>query len=95
MALGDVVIAGQTQFFCRRQFKNEAWKSAVYKTTPVPEAALGAITPALTGVNAAKVPNARPTPKIWSQPTDTIVTTDFFGFTIRPITTSCKGQGHP
>jgi nucleoside phosphorylase len=80
VALGDVVIAGQTQFFCTTQFKNEPWKAAVYKTTPVPAAALTAITPSLTSVNAAKIPNARPTPKIWSAPTDTIVTTDFFGF---------------
>ena len=80
VALGDVVIAGQTQFCCNTQFKNEPWKSAVYKTTPVPAKALTAITPALTQINAAKVPNARPVPKIWSASTDTIVTTDFFGF---------------
>jgi nucleoside phosphorylase len=80
VALGDVVIAGQTQFFCTTQFKSQPWGSAVYKTTPVPAAALAAITPALTSVNAAKIPHARPTPTIWSAPTDTIVTTDFFGF---------------
>jgi len=80
VALGDVVIAGLTRFDCVTQFKNEPWKSASYKTTPVPPKALHAITPALTSVNAAKVPNARPTPKIWSASTDAIVTTDFFGF---------------
>ena len=83
VALGDVVIAGQTQFFCTTQFKNKQqfpWNADIYKTTPVPANALSAITPSLTKVNAARVPNARPAPKIWSAPTDTIVTTDFFGF---------------
>ncbi len=80
VALGDVVIAGETRFDCVTQFKNETWKSATYNTTPVPVKALQAITPELTSVNAAKVPNARPIPKIWSAPTDAIVTTDFFGF---------------
>ena len=94
VALGDVVIAGQTQFFCTTQFKNEPWKSAVYKTTPVPSPALAAITPALTNVNAAKTPNARPTPKIWSAPTDTIVTTDFFGFDDSTDYYKLQGAGH-
>jgi len=30
-------------------------------------------------INAAKVPHARPVPKIWSMPTDEVVTTDFMG----------------
>jgi nucleoside phosphorylase len=94
VALGDVVIAGQTQFFCTTQFKSEPWKAAVYKTTPVPNQALAAITPALTSVNAAKVPNARPTPKIWSAPTDTIVTTDFFGFDDSTDYYKLQGAGH-
>jgi nucleoside phosphorylase len=80
VALGDVIIAGETRFDCTTQFKSEPWKSAIYKTTPVPAKALASITPALTSVNAAKVPNARPVPKIWSAATDAIVTTDFFGF---------------
>ena len=80
VALGDVIIAGLTRFDCVTQFKSEAWHAASYKTTPVPAKALAAITPALTSVNAAKVPNARATPKIWSAATDAIVTTDFFGF---------------
>jgi hypothetical protein len=78
--LGDVIIAGMTRFDCVTQFKNESWNSATYKTAPVPAKALTAITPALTSVNAAKIPNARKTPKIWSAATDAIVTTDFFGF---------------
>jgi hypothetical protein len=78
--LGDVIIAGQTRFDCVTQFKSEPWNAASYNTTPVPAKALAAITPALTSVNAAKIPNARKTPKIWSDATDAIVTTDFFGF---------------
>jgi nucleoside phosphorylase len=80
VALGDVVIAGLTKFSCTTQFKHEPWRSAEYPTTPMPAEALATITPALTEVNAAKVPGARQVPKIWSAPTDTIVTTDFFGF---------------
>ncbi|HLX69213.1 MAG TPA: hypothetical protein VKV04_06260 [Verrucomicrobiae bacterium] len=80
VALGDVIIAGKTRFDCVTQFKNETWKAATYNTTPVPAKALAAITPALTSVNAAKIPNARKTPKIWSGASDAIVTTDFFGF---------------
>jgi nucleoside phosphorylase len=80
VALGDVIIAGKTRFDCVTQFKNETWKAASYNTTPVPAKALAAITPALTSVNAAKIPNARKTPKIWSGANDAIVTTDFFGF---------------
>jgi hypothetical protein len=89
-----VIIAGQTQFFCTTQFKNEPWKSASYKTTPVPAAALAAITPALTSVNAAKIPNARPAPKIWSGPADKIVTTDFFGFDDSTDYYKLQGPGH-
>jgi nucleoside phosphorylase len=80
VALGDVVIAGLTRFDCVTQFKDEPWKSATYNPTPVPAKALQAITPALTGVNAAKVPGARAHPTVWSASTDAIVTTDFFGF---------------
>ena len=94
VALGDVIIAGQTQFFCVKQFKNEPWKSAIYKTTLVPDKALAAITPALTKVNAAKVPNARPVPKIWSASMDTIITTDFFGFDDSTDYYKLQGPGH-
>jgi len=41
---------------------------------------LAAITPALTSVNAARIPGARPAPQIFSASTDAIVTTDFFAF---------------
>ena len=91
--LGDVCIAGQTSFYCpsgpkfagKEQFSNKAqfpWNAATYKTTAVPAKALAAITNSLTTVNAEKVVpgGGRPEPKFWSAPTDTIVTTDFFGF---------------
>jgi nucleoside phosphorylase len=80
VALGDVVIAGQARFDCTTQFKNELWHNAVFTTAPVPSACLASITPALTKINAARIPNARPVPQIWASPQDTIVTTDFFGF---------------
>jgi nucleoside phosphorylase len=80
VALGDVVIGGQARFDCTTQFKNEPWHSAVFRTAPLPSGCLSLITPALTKVNAARIPKARPTPRIWAAPQDTIVTTDFFGF---------------
>jgi hypothetical protein len=83
VALGDVVIAGKTVFDCVTQFKDPQkfpWNCGSYCPASVPRQALAAITPALTYVNAARVPNARSTPTIWCAPTDAIVTTDFFGF---------------
>jgi nucleoside phosphorylase len=78
--LGDVVVAGRVRFDCVTQFKSEPWATASYKTSALPAGAIAAITPDLTKVNAARVVGGRPTPRIWSTPTDTIVTTDFFGF---------------
>jgi hypothetical protein len=80
IALGDVVIAGMTRFYCTKQFKKEPWASASYKTSPLPAGTRAAIKPALTRVNAAKVTGGRTTPKIFSSRQDAIVTTDFFGF---------------
>lgn len=78
--LGDVVVAGTVRFDCRTQFKSEPWATASYSPSPIPAGALSAITPALLRVNASKIPGARPTPQIFSAPTDAIVTTDFFAF---------------
>jgi hypothetical protein len=80
VSLGDVVIAGTVRFDCKTQFKAEPWASAAYRASALPSGALRAMTPALTGVNAARIPNARPVPQIFSQATDAIVTTDFFAF---------------
>jgi len=80
VALGDVVLAGHTRFDCTTQFKSEPWASASYSTSPLPAAALSAIVPALTDVNAKRVVGGRSTPKMWATPQDAIVTTDFFGF---------------
>ncbi len=80
VALGDVVIAGLVKFDCAAQFKTKPWHNAVFETAPVPSACLPLITPALTKINAARIPNARSTPKIWASSQDTIITTDFFGF---------------
>ncbi len=80
--LGDVIVAGQTQFDCTTQFKNERWAKAKYSTTPIPKNALEKITPALVEPNASRIVShgARPHPKFWAASNDTIVTTDFFGF---------------
>lgn len=78
--LGDVVIAGTVRFDCQTQFKSESWASASYATSSLPAGALAALTPALTGVNAAKIPNARANPEFFSGAAGTIVTTDFFAF---------------
>jgi nucleoside phosphorylase len=83
--LGDVVVAGHVRFDCRFQFKNEPWRDAAYKTTPLPNGALELMTPALLDVNGARIAQATPIPgrarpKIWSSATATIVTTDKFAF---------------
>jgi Phosphorylase superfamily len=83
--LGDVVIAGKTQFDCTQQFAKESWAKASYKTSALPAGALGLMTPALFAVNAAKVAAATPIPgraepKIWSGSNAAIVTTDVFAF---------------
>src|ERR1700691_826835 len=81
--LGDVGVAGHVRFDCRFQFKNEPWRDAAYKTTPLPNGALELMTPALLDVNGARIAQATPIPgragpKIWSSATATIVTTDKF-----------------
>jgi hypothetical protein len=83
--LGDVVIAAKTQFDATTQFAKEPWAKASYKTSALPAGALALMTPALFGVNAAKVAAATPIPgraqpKIWSGASATIVTTDLFAF---------------
>jgi hypothetical protein len=80
VALGDVIIASQTQFNCAAQFKSQPWRNEAYKTSKLPDGTLEAITPELTRVNASRIEGARKTPKIWAGVSDTIVTTDFFGF---------------
>jgi nucleoside phosphorylase len=80
VALGDVVLAGRTRFDCTTQFKTEPWATASYQTSLLPTGTLGAITPTLTTVNAARVVGGRSIPKMWATPQVSIVTTDFFGF---------------
>lgn len=78
--LGDVVIAGTVRFDCTTQFRTQPWATQAYTPSALPAGTLAAITPALTGVNAARIPNARPAPQIFSAVTDAVVTTDFFAF---------------
>jgi nucleoside phosphorylase len=78
--LGDVVIAGTVRFDCKQQFKTEPWATAQYQPAPLPSGALAAISPALTGVNAAHIPKARSVPRMFSSQADAVVTTDFFAF---------------
>jgi hypothetical protein len=78
--LGDVVVAGHTKFRCTTQFKSESWATASYPTSPLPPAAIQAVTPAMTMINASHISGARAIPKIWDTSADSIVTTDFFGF---------------
>ena len=80
VALGDVVVAGTVRFDCTTQFKSQPFHNAQYHTTVLPAGALAAITPALTQVNASRIPGAHPTPVIWSARSDAIVTTDLFAF---------------
>ncbi len=78
--LGDVVVAGTVKFDCKAQFKSEPWATASYTPSALPAGALEAMTPALMGVNAARVSGARATPQIFSSPGDAVVTTDIFAF---------------
>jgi nucleoside phosphorylase len=80
VALGDVVIAGTVRFDCKAQFKSQPWATSVYHPSALPTGALAAITPALTQVNASKIPNARPVPQVFADSGDAIVTTDVFAF---------------
>jgi len=80
VSLGDVGIAGTVCFDCKTQFKSQPWHGASYRASTLPAGALAALTPALMGVNAKRIPNARPVPQIFSDATDAIVTTDFFAF---------------
>jgi len=80
VSLGDVVIAGTVRFDCKTQFRGEPWAAATYSAPALPSGALDAITPALTSVNARRIPNARTVPQIFSAVTDAVVTTDFFAF---------------
>ena len=78
--LGDVVVAGTVKFDCQHQFKNERWAKASFRTSAPPAGALAAMTPALMGVNSARIPGARATPQVFSAPGDAVVTTDVFAF---------------
>ncbi len=80
VALGDVVIAGTVRFDCTGQFAGQPWAKASYRPPALPAHALTAITPELTSVNAARIPNARPVPRIFAASADAIVTTDIFAF---------------
>lgn len=91
--LGDVVIAGIVRFDCRAQFKAEPWAMASYRPCALPEGALKAITPRLTGVNASRIPGARPRPQIFSGPADAVVTTDLFAFDDSTHHYGLKGLG--
>jgi len=77
---GDVIVGGHVRFDCTAQFKNEPWHNASFNASALPAGGVSAATPALLKTNASRIPNARPTPKIWSDPADTIVTTDCFAF---------------
>ena len=78
--LSDVVAGGTVRFDCTTQFKDESWAKTVYKASALPPGALQSITADLLRVNAARVPGARATPKIWHAAADAVVTTDFFSF---------------
>lgn len=91
--LGDVVIAGTVRFDCKEQFKAKPWASASYRAPALPGGALEAITPALLGVNASRIPGGRSTPRIFSAGTDAVVTTDFFAFDDSSNHYGLKGLG--
>jgi Phosphorylase superfamily len=91
--LGDVVVAGKVKFDCQHQFKNESWATASYTPSAMPAGALAAMTPALMGVNAARIPGARATPRIFSSRGDAVVTTDVYAFDDTTNHYGLKGLG--
>jgi hypothetical protein len=78
--LGDVIVGAKVRFDCTTQFKNEPWHNESFSASALPPGGVSAATPALLQMNASRIPNARPTPKIWADSSDTIVTTDNFAF---------------
>ena len=62
--LGDVVVGGSVRFDCTGQFKHEPWHDQAFTPSPVSPGVLESIDPGLLQLNAARVPNARSTPKI-------------------------------
>lgn len=78
--LSDVIAGGIVRFDCTTQFKDEPWAQASFEASAFPAEAVNAITPELISLNAARIPGARPTPKLWNAPTDAVVTTDCFAF---------------
>lgn len=80
VAMGDVIIAGAARFHCRGQFASARWANESYPSSPLPAGALDAITSALTGANAARIPGARPAPRLFCGRSDRVVTTDAFAF---------------
>jgi hypothetical protein len=78
--LGDVAIASTVRFGCKTQFEAESWANAQYQAAAIPAGTLAALTPALTSVNASRIPGARPAPQFFSGPSSEVVTTDFFAF---------------
>jgi len=78
--LSDVIAGGIVRFDSTTQFKSEPWAHASFNAAPLPAGAMAAITPELISLNAARIPGARTTPKIWDAPANAIVTTDCFAF---------------
>ncbi len=77
--LGDVIVASECRFECRRQFASEPWAHAVFRTeTPSSAAMALMLSASLMGVNAGRIDGARPVPHVYVK--DPIVTTDFFAF---------------
>jgi len=91
--LGDVVIAPHVRFDCTQQFANEPFSQSIFATSALPAKALGAITPDLTKVNAARIKGAHKVPTIWTDAQSYIVTTDFFAFDDSQDTYKLQGLG--
>ena len=92
--LGDVIVAHSVRFDCQRQFKAQPWANAAFKTSPLPDAALQRITPAMTKPNASVVAGAKPIPAAVSRSTGPTNPPSspptFLPSTPRTITTSCR-----
>ena len=85
---------GTVRFDCKTQFAKQPGRAPASSRRTCRPARLKLITPALTQVNASRIPGARPLRNIFSASNDAIVTTDFFAFDDSTNHYGLQGLGH-
>ena len=75
-----MVIGAATKFDCKHKFEKSPFATQLIPTSPLPAKALTLITQDLLTVNASRVMDGNPKPRMWHDNTSIIVTTDKFEF---------------